>query len=173
MSVPVHLRIGSGVNLADWRGTSRRRSLRNLIAITLVLCALVLVAVWALRWHWLQIAAQSRVRQQAVQAELRAMAPGLAEAAALEHSRILYLFRDLSAHAAEGVRLESVAIEGDAVQMAGTVRSKALALDFVRALKARGWPTTAPMVGSANGELRGFQLLIKPKVKAASKDKTA
>ena len=192
MSVPVHLRIGSGVNLADWRGTSRRRSLRNLIAITLVLCALVLVAVWALRWHWLQIAAQSRVRQQAVPAELRAMAPGLAEAAAveqalqrwrsvpawrqaaaLEHSRILYLFRDLSAHAAEGVRLESVAIEGDAVQIAGTVSSKALALDFVRALKARGWPTTAPMVGSANGELRGFQLLIKPKVKAASKDKTA
>ena len=192
MSVPLHLRIGSGVNLADWRGSSRRRSLRNLIAMTLALWCLVVAAVLAVRWHWQQTASELRTEQAVVRSELAALAPRLAEAtaveqalqrwravpawrqaAALEHSRILHLFRDLSAHAAEGVRLESVSIEGDAVQIAGTVSSKALALDFVRALKARGWPTTSPMVGSANGESRGFLLLIKPKAKAAGKDKAA
>ena len=181
-----HLTLHSVVNLNDWRarvrGDLRRRLGLALLGIGAVILAVtVLLRVWLGAQH-----VQTRQEQQQIAAQRQLLAPGLAtyrnvqsdlaiwravpamtQSAHASRGRIRDLLLDLSAHVAAGVAIESIRMDGDLIDVRGSAPSKAAAVDFVRALKTRGWPANPPSVTQAAGNERAFQFLIKPKARKA------
>lgn len=172
------------VNMLPWRDSAARaqrmRLLRHLAVGVVV--ALLVVGMAMFQLQRMRASAElelNSVRAQIASNQRRATAAqltvneiarwkgfALLEPSARDsHLRVLHLLRDLSAQAVTGIALSSIEINGEVIEVKGSTKSKSLAVDFVRGLKARGWPAASPTVAASDAKLKEFQFLIKPKAK--------
>lgn len=172
------------VNLLPWREREVRLQRFKLLRRFALSVVAGLLAVGFFTWQLQHSLAQ--VQQEAVRTQAQLASNGKrADAAqmtvneiarwkgfaALEptaresHMRVLHFLRDISAQSVTGIALSSVEFNGDVIEVKGTTKSKSLAVDFVRGLKARGWTAAAPTVAYSDSKFKAFQFLIKPKAK--------
>lgn len=171
------------VNLLPWReaGIRSRRLvvLRQFVLVVFLACGMSAVGSYRLSG---QVAALN-VERAELMSSLNAMAPRVARAnetanqlsrwrgfaakvpiARHSHRRMVDFVRDLSAQSAAGVAIESVTFNGPLIEVKGVAQTKGMAVEFVRGVKARGWPASPPTVGAGDGS-KPFAFLVKPKAK--------
>lgn len=183
-TVPLHRQLHPHVNLLPWRQAAMGRQRRGILLRTAGLLAMATAAVGGTQYFLQSGIAARQASLDELRREVAAIAPQVQTAkktvtqlqrwqgfrqwqpaAQASQRRVLDLLLDFSAQSSAGISLQTVRIQGDLVDVSGEARSKALAVEFVRGIKARGWPAAAPSVSTGSGDVKHFQFLIKPKGK--------